>query len=255
MVSTTSHEDRQDNTLAGWLALHSLTGGQCRALLRHAQLAGQGGGLAPAVEDEMDMRLDWDGETAWQAAARALAGWQVCEPGILEAVRDRTLRRFDLDPETYPRAFTLHEAAAGQVIVGCAFRHRVRDVVSVAHEFGHALQLAASGPRNMAPVLRETCAFLSERALAGMLADEAPVLARGVEHLWQAASGRFLNHYGPALEAVLDAPETGYEYRWNYPLARVLAIALARAPDPDRLGDLFAGRLETAALAQNLALV
>ena len=242
------HDATQD-TIDDWLALHGLTNAECHKMLGFAARydpAYTAKEKSNAKASSLQVK-DWDGERAWQAAATALAAWQICSPEMLSAVATATKRVFDLDPKTYPQAFTLHSEVAGEIIVGCPFLGRAADINSVAHEFGHALQLNASGDVQMVPVLRETCAFLAEIALSKHLTKQHPDL--GIALLWQQKieASQFLGPYADTLGIALSDPKTPYRYQWNYPIAKGLALEISthrnRKYSPEFLSALFAGQL------------
>ena len=231
--------------MAGWLALHDLTVADCLALLdAHSPPAGSGAKdalLVPALS-AMD---------AWDRVTEAVAA---IVPDAAARVRQQANVCFD---PPLQRAFTLHDTGENGVpLVACPWTGRARDLLTLAHEFGHATQIMASRPgMALPPVLRETCAFLAEAALVDRIENEpesyrlAPVLRR----LWQADTQRFLGFQARSLRKALPLPFAAYDYDWNYPVARALALGLWQSA-PDTIPSLFEGRLSVSETLVQIAI-
>lgn len=118
------------------------------------------------------------------------------------------------------------------------------DLMCLAHEVAHALQIMMSGHQLMPPVAREVCAFLGELTLIAYCREHAPSLTDALSDVWHAENERYLGSDLDALSDALKDPETPYQYRLNYPLARLAAIQLHRRGAGDWCRDLFSsGRL------------
>lgn len=118
------------------------------------------------------------------------------------------------------------------------------DLICLAHEVAHALQIMMSNHELMPPVVREACAFLGELALIAYCHEHAPSLKDALSDVWHAENERYLGSDLDALAEALNDPGTPYQYRLNYPLARLAAIQLHRRGAGDWCRDLFSsGRL------------
>ncbi|WP_322895757.1 MULTISPECIES: hypothetical protein [unclassified Yoonia] len=121
---------------------------------------------------------------------------------------------------------------------------RADDLICLAHEVAHALQIMMSDHEPMPPVAREVCAFLGELALIAYCREQAPNLNAALSNVWHAENERYLGSDLDALSDALNDPETPYQYRLNYPLARLAAVQLHRRGAGDWYRDLFSsGRL------------
>lgn len=114
------------------------------------------------------------------------------------------------------------------------------DLVCLAHEFAHAVQLALSAGSFMPPVARETCAFLGELALIGWARRNDPDLAASLLQVWRHENERYFGDDLALLRSALADKATRYGYRMNYPLARAAAVLLFRS-GADRLALFKAG--------------
>jgi hemolysin-activating ACP:hemolysin acyltransferase len=158
---------------------------------------------------------------------------------IIDRVARTTV--FDFDP--VPGAsFTLDRGEGRGPLVKCPFKGSAADLMTLAHEFGHAVQLVASQGRFVPPVLREACAFLAELFLLDDLERQGSPRHAPAAAIWQRDNVRFLGVDGRSLIAALGDGDRTYTYRYNYPLGRIVAHrAMAWLPEP-LLWDLFAGR-------------
>lgn len=220
--------------MACWLALHGVTAGDCLALL-------DGHGIVIDTVSVLPRMLlsSMSAFDAWGLVAKAVA---IFLPEAASRVSHEVQVCFDLP---LARAFTLHDGGNGVPLVACVWSGRARDLLTMAHEFGHAAQLISCPPGVVpAPVLREACAFLAEAALVGHMERSGSTqgLLPALRALWAADTGRFLGSNAQTLRQDLASPDTPYDYGWNYPIARAVAIMLLQQ-DKDAIPALFEGRL------------
>jgi hemolysin-activating ACP:hemolysin acyltransferase len=114
------------------------------------------------------------------------------------------------------------------------------DLLCLAHEYGHAVQLVLSAGSPMPPVAREVCAFLGELALIRWSREHAPDLYGPLIEVWRAENARYFDEDLDDLRADLRAPDKGYQYRLNYPLARAMAVQIETLWGRDEITGLFA---------------
>ena len=216
--------------LQDWLDLHGLTARHCADVLSRAEgceLEGSGHGA-----DRRSSGLS--GEQAWMLAAEAMRSSFPHAAELIGDVRHQTVRTFGADRTSATRPFTIL-AGDNRPMVFVRHSGRIADMLTIAHEFGHALQAVASGGGFVPPVDRELAAFLSELALLRLLATEYPELHRATLAAWRAANRSYLVRDGKALAAALEDRRSVYRYAWNYPIARVLASeCAAELPVPAR---------------------
>ena len=231
------------NTMADWLALHRVNAQDVHRFLDLTVpfLKGHHHALENANPNASH---GLSAQAAWALCAEALdaqAGPDLA-PAIVQAHNHSHLVLGHL-PKGGPRAVTLPDGGDGQPLVTCPFDGVAKDLITMMHEFGHAVQIVASEDRFMPPVLRETCAFAAEEALlAHLAAIDHPLLAP-IQAGWQRETARILQAPLTRLYAALDDPDTSYNYIWNYPLARGVQVKGAT------LGLLFQGQLSLADLA------
>jgi len=158
-------------------------------------------------------------------------------------VISRCTTNFSPDPNKYPRAFTLHDGGNGEPYVSCPWTGHLRDMLNLAHEFGHALQIVASEQREMPPVTRETCAILAEICYLSFLRDQAHPLHEPLHALVRLDMGPTFARSSNALLSALSDTHLKYEYHWNYPLARSIALLSAAHLDDVALWELYSGEI------------
>jgi hypothetical protein len=229
--------------LADWLGLHGLTASQCEqglARIQHLQAAGR--------TDAAGAPCDLTGEEAWQVAAGALRAALPAGAAAIEAVRTGAVRAFRPRGARGRRAFTF---AGPHPVVSLDYDGRVADLLTVAHELGHAVQIAAVGGF-VPPVARELCAFLAELALLDHLRVESPALNPLALAAWGAATRHYVRE-GKTLAAALQDPRSVYHYGWNYPIARVLASECHEQLPPSALWSIFENRTRLSGILTFLA--
>lgn len=100
------------------------------------------------------------------------------------------------------------------------------DLMCLAHEAAHALQIILSGNDTMPPIARETCAFIGELLLLRFVEKNDPVLHLELGQVWSMQNAAYLFDNLDSLADGLLNPETPYHYNHNYPLARLAAVQL-----------------------------
>lgn len=113
------------------------------------------------------------------------------------------------------------------------------DLLCLAHECGHGLQIVLSDHALMPPVGRETCAFVAELLLMAYVKDREPDLFHSLRRAWAQDNKLYLESDIKLLRAALEDPETPYHYRMNYPLARLAAEAMFSAGEDKWADPLF----------------
>jgi hypothetical protein len=137
------------------------------------------------------------------------------------------------------RPYTLDPGKGLAPIISMSWCEQAQDLVCLAHETAHALQIILSEHAPMPPVARETCAFLGELLLVDHARRHAPGLAQALQDVWNAQNEGYLGGDLDTLSDALQDPQTPYHYRVNYPLARLAAVEMFGQGDGPWLHDLF----------------
>ena len=101
-------------------------------------------------------------------------------------------------------------------------------LLHLAHETAHALQILLSEHHFMPPVAREVCAFLGELVVMAHLRTRAGGLFKDLLQIWQRDNGSYLGRDLEFLRKSLGDVTAPYDYRLNYPPARIMALGLFR---------------------------
>ena len=150
------------------------------------------------------------------------------------------------DPEAQP--YTVDNGQGSLPTISVPYRGRVEDLVNMAHEFAHAVQITLSDlhnpdRRHMPPVWRECCAFLGELVLIEYLRKNPLIqldLAKHVKEVWDCHNTVYLGNDLEILAgATLRKEECGYQC--NYPIARFLSNSIwdRRETLGDAISELF----------------
>ncbi|WFE75758.1 toxin-activating lysine-acyltransferase [Roseinatronobacter sp. S2] len=115
------------------------------------------------------------------------------------------------------------------------------DLLTLAHEVAHAVQITLSRGAYMPPLAREVCAFLGELLLISHVKKHRnPRLLELLLGAWEDQNALYLGRDLDSLKAALQATKAPYHYRQNYPVARLLACALFMQGRGEWLTSLFA---------------
>jgi len=129
-------------------------------------------------------------------------------------------------------------------VVVMAWKNKPEDLMCLAHEVAHALQINLSAHVFMPPVAREVCAFLGELILLDWCQNHNSLLYSTLlySHLlgaWLKDNTRYLGEDAENLAAEMSMPIAPYRYRMNYPPARIMAVYLFENRTPTQVYDLF----------------
>lgn len=100
------------------------------------------------------------------------------------------------------------------------------DLICLAHEMAHAAQMILSKNEFMPPVAREVCAFLGELALIRFAKTQSEALYQELCGVWRRENLRYMGSDIAQLVDDLKAGFAPYNYRHNYPMARIAAMLL-----------------------------
>lgn len=159
------------------------------------------------------------------------------DPRIADRLEKVTFADPEPCDENIPRTENNGRQEPPNIVMG--WDRRVDDLMCLAHEAGHALQIMLSGNGIMPPVGRETCAFVAELLLLDYTRQHAPGVFHMLHRVWLEENAVYLDSDLEALSASLRDPDTRYHYRQNYPLARLAAVYLFSRGQRGWLKDLF----------------
>lgn len=235
------------HSITEWVSLHGITCNDVQDILQafaanalETEPGHWRSGLQPAASVPGDQRACFD---------------RVVRPGLV-ACLDHDLQedldtalanvRFQrLDESGAAHPFTHYNPETGQTTIAMTWSGSPADLLCLAHEAGHAAHHILSQTNQMPPILRETCAFLAELVVIDSLAWSDPGLYAALQMAWHDDGVHYLDEDLPVLGEALKDPATPYQYRMNYPIARLAAVRLFTQVKPDDgLRNLFASGAE-----------
>ena len=147
----------------------------------------------------------------------------------------RSIRWGDIEKGGLPH--TIDHGVGHSPEVKMSWSRSTSDLICLAHEVAHAVQLQLSAGSFMPPVARETCAFLGELILISWATKNNPDLAAKLLVVWREENCRYFGEDCDLLISALTDAGSQYSYRMNYPLARAAAVIMWRSGE--NLGSLF----------------
>jgi hypothetical protein len=228
-------------TFDDWCHLHRITQKQCIGWLGDLPL--------PECTKASHETLALDSAQVWRWCADAMAATLPEHRDVIYAALKKADINTSPDIVKFPHAFTLHNTGNGRPYVSVPYTGSARDILTLAHEFGHVLQILNTKAPDTPPVLREVCAFLAEVRLLEHLASFNTELRDKIQNPWARSVAVDFGARRTALLAACAAPQTPYDYAWNYPLARRLALEAVNTLDAPDHWLLFTGSLDVVSLA------
>src|SRR5262249_29849942 len=125
------------------------------------------------------------------------------------------------------RALTINNGPSSYPTVIYRWLGEPSDLMVVAHEFAHALQILTSKEKFVTPIMREVCAFTGEIALLLSMSGTNSLEYQNLSYVWRKDNEKYLELDGKTLRSALYKMNSVYSYSWNYPIARVMAIAIS----------------------------
>lgn len=250
MSAKLDHAPAPRYTMADWLALHLLDRQRCRLILDAAArdapaMADDGPGPVPRYEP-------LDPEATWQLATAALIDFLPQHRAMIEQTARCTERIAVTGKRKSRRALTIDHGTSRYPTVLYHFHADASDPLVIAHEFGHALQIRASGATFVPPVVREICAFVAEGALLAHCRRHDQARYDAIVRRWNADNRKYLGSLAQNLSAAIGQQDAAYDYGWNYPIARYLAIQVTGTFSEASVWNLFSGDLDVEAIMERL---
>jgi len=238
-------------SLKDWLSLHALNAKDCVRILKWATISD-----FPLDTARVDPARIMEGVTAQQA-------WALCSAALVErfphhatvvhSVESHATRIFNpQNPVNGRYNFAVDQGPGKYPFVCVRYQHRPSDLIVLAHEFSHAVQIWACESRFTPPVVREMCAFLGELILLEHVESRYPELHSTLLPVWVKQHKRSFGVPVNNLRLALQSPATPYDYAWNYPVARALSIQANNHLPADIIWQVFEGGYDLTRLKDDI---
>lgn len=229
----------KQHNLSDWLDLHGLDHEMCLRLLGEIS---RECALIPAYPNNPErppLSLDPDG--VWPQIISAMCKFLPEQQSVIEETFQRSKKIAIPGQGKSRKALTIDNGPGEYPTIMYNYFGDISDLLVVAHEFGHALQIRASEGGFMPPVMREVCAFISEEALLSYFSGENASSTEYLRRHWHKSSQRYFGHHARNFKLSLENNESVYEYGWNYPIARLLALQISKSLSQDLVWSVFNG--------------
>lgn len=221
-------------TISDWLAVNGLA--RERVLRYLAMIAPVE--VSPLKGATLPSHLGMPVKEAWELCANAM---RAAFPDLAVAINwieAETPKCLQPKSAKHPKPFTYDLGFGILPFVSLHYQGRASDLLAMAHEFGHAVQIVASWASEegqMPPVARECCAFIAELAIVRHSDVRFPQLV--ARH--SADDALYFGKARVLLENALRDEQIPYQYDWNYPLARRIAVELTQKGEAGRVCALY----------------
>ena len=231
-------ETKQHN-LRDWLDLHGLDHEMCLHLLGEIRRASA---EIPAYRNDPEQQsLSIDPDHVWMQVTSAMCEFLPERQAIIAETFQRSKKIAIAGQGKSRKALTIDNGPDQYPTIMYNHFGDLPDLFVVAHEFGHALQIRASEGQFMPPVMRETCAFISEGTLSSLDSSQGAPLGEKFLQYWCRSNERYFNNSAGKLRSVLRSDSENYQYGWNYPIARFLALQISENFSRDSVWNVFRG--------------
>jgi len=173
--------------------------------------------------------------------------------GFIEDTFENTSRILVDRGEAKRMAVTIDNGPAAYPTILYSYHGKPIELLVAAHEFGHALQIRASGGKFMPPLMREVCAFLAEEALLSHAREHHVNEYLHLATAWHHDTKRYFGPQSDRLRADLACPDAPYRYSWNYPIARCFAAQFSESCSRAWIWRAFTGEISVERALQVLA--
>lgn|GEM_PF-5893403 len=248
--------------LSRWQAINNLKMSTCAILLD--RLAEDTLGITTQCPGISSGRVTLDPVQAWELCRDAMIGSIPLLAPFAEQICTETPKCLQPKNPIIRESFTCDRGFNRTPFVYVDYQYSSRSLVTLAREFGRAVQIVASDHHSTrhssAPVVRECCGFIAELCLIHYAQHYAPELFPGLVSVWvgdnasclvmnaESLRRAFAKHctdddygddnyrddnyidsdYRDSIfhDTAYDAND--YDYSWNYPLARAWSCLLWR---------------------------
>lgn len=247
MNNLSSGPRNKRHTLSDWLTLHKLDPATCRELLDSMTWEGLNEPVTNCSLQSVYQAVELG--AAWSATVEAMTEFL---PEQKSTIDDTFVNTPIVVDNRSHRAFTLDKGPKAYPTIVLSYRDQPRDFLVVAHEFAHALQIRASRGKNVPPMIREICAFLGESALLSYTLRAQTTHHVHLAQAWRKANQRYFGAQRDRLREALLNTDAPYEYSWNYPIARFLAIQIFDRGSQEWIWGAFEGGASVNEVLQQL---
>lgn len=228
----------QSYTVDDWLCLHCLDKDLVCAFLSKIVMSDQ----APLTIVDAKLETFITPDMAFEFVVCALSKHLPIFGEEIYRLHDICKVNFSANPVDAPYATPRGD---GTIEVSMCYVGSAADLLCVAHELGHALQLSLTGDRFVPPVYRELAAFAAEAIFLRYIEVERPDLSDALQAAWGNDSQIYLQDDARELLEALQASDiSSYIYRQNYPLARAVAETMRNNVDANKTAPIFQGNIE-----------
>lgn len=214
-----------------WARVHDFELGACVRKLKTGYIA-----RAPFRSDiaSASIEPDYATDVVYAAFSHGLP------KEIIEKLQEVVLLKIEYAEPSKRSSFTYFpEDAEGPAIVCRLTGNASHDLMLIAHELGHALQLYLAGRGFIPPIDREIAAFLGEHLLLGYAETELPNLFDDLLNFHTENRQKQLGRRLDDLIEAIETPGSQYHYWWNYPPAFQCAEAIADRGDTGEMLGYF----------------
>lgn len=238
-ISASGDQQSPRHTVVDWLALHELDVASCRGLLKAI-----GPTAAPSAPEQPTAKHHIaDIAVAWRTVVAAAQEFMPERRDFIDDVFRNTTKTVVDRKDDSRKALTLDNGPGTYPTILFSYRGDAADLMVMAHEFAHALQLRASEGRFTPPVMREVCAFLGEAGLLAHALRHAAAQHFELAAISRRESARYFGVQSDRLAQALSQPTAPYRYSWNYPVARILATRIFDKWSRDQIWSVFKGQV------------
>jgi hemolysin-activating ACP:hemolysin acyltransferase len=232
----TSQPGNEKYLLADWLDFHDLSYWETASILAMEPDIAEPCERLESIDIDRPTGISF--QSAWQLASDALLqSFSFLNTQISEVEKNCVV---ELGRGIRPN--TIDHGSHQFPEVRLDYQERIPDFINVAHEFSHALQLFVRKNVLIPPSVREVAAFLGEMALLEHLTTLSHPASELVGNEWHHQNKKYLGSDLRALNDDLRRPHALYNYRQNYPPARILAYFLFRSVNREKLRAVFEGK-------------
>lgn len=229
-----------------WCNLHRITSNQCFGWL--SQINTPEGSNLPTAS------TDLNAAEVWQLCTDAMVAAQPSNEAEIRVSAANAELNTSPDITKFPTAYTLHDNGKGRPYVSIPYKGSARDILTLAHEFGHVIQISNTNAPFTPPVLREVSAFMSEGWLIDFLGGFDAKLRDQILAPWKRSISADFGIRRAVFLTACKTPQAPYDYAWNYPLARRLALATTDTMEPNMKWQLFNGSLDVTTFANKVGI-
>ena len=231
--------EEQSETFRDWMDVHKLDEQTLDRYL-YVAIGFSETRLHPQPEINRSKFLNYELRQVWNLVAQAMDSFFPEKRKVLWEVRDHTeLVINSADSPGRERSYTYHPEHDKNPTVSINFRNEPIDFLTVAHEFGHCVQLRATDDDFIPPMYREVGAFLGELVFLKYLATYVPELHVAIVDAWYRRNSYYLGKCSARLRKAKSSKLDSYKYEWNYPVARVFSCIAFDEIEGENMWALF----------------